>query len=610
MQRALMNTSYLQGRVKEIHALHNAPIADYAELVQALNQECDIFCEIIPNYKISSSMEGDDGQGAGARMKKEVFNVEKLEHEMLTQYEHFLQLLRRLQRKNHPEQQALGSRMCAKLVGSSASEFNHADTLLTLAVEFSNAKATRVAQPCLKALSDLLEGQMISDATEHVVSAILNIVRKQQYAMNPKVLNTLLFIRVAMIDMHRRDFAEEKAKNKKMKKEDKEIARQMMKSKARKDRSELAAKQTRLIHKIFVIYLRVIQASKECSKMHQTKILAPALEGLVKFAPLVNVELYHQLMAALKELLGEEGTTVTTKLHSLVAVASLAQKDATNDASEWRVDLSHFHEILFRCIPEALEAPRNEDAKKSITNEDGADEEAAANDDVVSVGSTASAGSLSSVAFSIAASMAQGRFVQSNSAKEWTYRVGLVLRTVDLLILSQKHLPVVRVTSFVRRLLQSIPSVPPHIGMSLMALVHRLALRYPQAASIIIGGSDNAIGGRGVYNPEAEQTSAMNAESSFAWELTLLARAYHPTQRSIYDAFAKNFLRQAKHRPGEPPVQSKQLNALGPYEVLEEYNTALGDMKPAPPLPSALKKNRHPVKRDREGDELVADAVK
>jgi nucleolar complex protein 3 len=606
MQRALMNTSYLQGRIKEIHSLHNTSMEDYGALVKALHQECDIFCEIIPNYKISATMEGSGEEGQGVRMKKEVFNVEKLEHEMLTQYEHFLQLLRRLQRKNHPEQQALGSRLCAKLVGaSSAPEFNHADKLLTLAVEFSNAKAVRVAQPALKALSELLDGKMISDATEHVVAAILNIVRKQQYAMNPKVLNTLLYIRVAMIDMHRRDFAEEKAKNKKMKKEDKEIARQMMKSKARKDRSELAAKQTRLIHKIFVIYLRVIQASKECSKIHQTKILAPALEGLVKFAPLVNVELYHQLMAALKELLAEEGTSVTTRLHSLVAVASLAQKDAAADSSEWRVDLSHFHEILFRCIPEALEAPRNEDIKKGTgASEEGAEEASAADDDVVSVGSTATAGSLSSVAFSIAASMAQGKFVQSNSAKEWTYRVGLVLRTVDLLILSQKHLPVIRVTSFVRRLLQSIPYVPPHIGMSIMALAHRLAMRYPQAASIIIGGSDNAIGGRGVYNPAAEQTSAMNAEASFAWELTLLARAYHPTQRSIYDAFAKHFHRLAKCKPGEPAVQSKQLNALGPYEVLEEYNTALGDIKPPPPLPSALKRRSKPAKRSRDEDEM------
>jgi nucleolar complex protein 3 len=289
-----------------------------------------------------------------------------------------------------------------------------------------------------------------------------------------------------------------------------------------------------------------------------------------------------------------------------VAVASLAQKDAAADSSEWRVDLSHFHEILFRCIPEALEAPRNEDSKAGGGGGGNNDDDASAaadEDDVVSVGSTASAGSLSSVAFSIAASMAQGKFVQANAAKEWTYRVGLVLRTVDLLILSQKHLPVVRVTAFVRRLLQNIPIVPPHIAMSILALVHRLVLRYPQTAAVIVGGSDNAIGGRGVYNPEAEQTSAMNAESSFAWEMTLLARAYHPTERSIYEAFAKHFSKVGKLKPGEPAVQTKQLNALGPYEVLEEYNPALGDIKPPPPLPGALKRGSKAVKRSREPPE-------
>eukprot|EP00658_Telonema_sp_P-2_P057888 TRINITY_DN46300_c0_g2_i1.p1 TRINITY_DN46300_c0_g2~~TRINITY_DN46300_c0_g2_i1.p1 ORF type:complete len:265 (-),score=101.66 TRINITY_DN46300_c0_g2_i1:12-806(-) len=245
---------------------------------------------------------------------------------MLVQYEHFLQLLRKLGRKQHPEQQALGSRLTAKLVACAA-EFNHGDRLLILAVEFANSKTTRVAQPCIEALSELLDGHMVSDATDNVVGAILAIVRKQSYAINPKVLNILLHIRIAMVDMHRKDLTEEKAKNKRMKKEDKELARQMQKSKARRDRAELAAKQTKIIHRLFVVYLRILEAAKTCTPQHQSRILAPCLEGLVKFGPLVNLELFHLLMKALRELVELEGILVSTKLHALVAVASLAKKD-------------------------------------------------------------------------------------------------------------------------------------------------------------------------------------------------------------------------------------------------------------------------------------------
>ncbi|AYU83541.1 CBF/Mak21 family, putative [Leishmania donovani] len=625
MQRYLMNTSYLQGQLKSLYSLHNKTVADYGELVQNLNEECTILCDVIPSYRISSTLASEDG--GGQRKQKEVYNIQKLEHEILTQYTHFLQLLRKLSRKSHPEQQALGSRLCARLVKSSAPEFNHADALLSLAIDFANSKSVRVAQPCQTALSEVLDGQKVSDTTEHVVGALLRIVRKRSYAMNPKLLNLLLHVRVAMVDVHREDLAEEKAKNKRLKKEDKELARQLQKSKARRDRAEIAAKQTRILHRIFVIYLRVIEASKACSPVHQTKILAPTLEGLVKFAPLVNLELYQQLMEALKDLVkgggasrtrlrvggiegGSDGdnvddkhektaTSVTTRLHALVAVATLAQRDATATASEWRVDLSYFHEVLFRCLGEALELPSAESSSSAkMTREEEQEASNGDMDEVASQGSTSSAGSLSSQAFSIAQSMTQGTFVHQNASREWTFHVGLVLRAVDLLVLTQKHLPVARVTAILRRLIQVAPSCPPHIAMSILALCHRIVLRYPLAGGVIVGGSDNVVAGRGAYNPEALQTASANADSSFTWELSLLLHSYHPTLRQVAETMCKHYHKVSKHQHGQAPIVTKQLDSLGPYEVMEEYDPSLGDLKPAAPLPTALKAEVR--KRQRE----------
>nr|CCC93773.1 conserved hypothetical protein [Trypanosoma congolense IL3000] len=588
MQRYLMNTSYLSSQLKELYSLHNRTVDNYGELVENLTKECSILCDVIPNYKISSTIE-DEGGNQGSRKQKEVYQVQKLEHEVLVQYEHFLQLLRRLQRKPHPEQQALGSRLCAQLVPH-ASEFNHADRLLALAVAYANAKSTRVAQPALTALAELLDGQMVSDATECVVAALLDIVRKESYAMNPKLLNLLLHIRVAMVDMHRRDLTEETAKNKRLKKEDKELARQLQKSKARRDRAEIVVKQTRILHRVFVIYLRILEASKSCSQHHQTRILAPTLEGLVKFAPLVNVELHQELLTALKDIVNDEGTSVTTKLHALVAVASLAQKDSTMAASDWRVDLSYFHEVLFRCLPEALTLPKCEESGKGAggNGTDLSDDK----DEVASQGSTLSAGSLSSQAFSITESMALEKFVHSNASREWTFRIGLVLRAVDLLVLTQKHIPVPRVTAIVRRIVQAIPSTQPHVALSLIALVHRLILRYPAVSGIVIGGNDNFIAGRGVYTPGATQIAASNADCSFTWELSLLAKSYHPTLRNVAEAFCRHFYKISKLTQGQAPVVTKQLDVLGPYELLESHDPSTGEIRPPPPLPEAVRRRK------------------
>eukprot|EP00388_Colpodella_angusta_P025670 GDKK01003370.1.p1 GENE.GDKK01003370.1~~GDKK01003370.1.p1 ORF type:complete len:478 (+),score=55.49 GDKK01003370.1:189-1436(+) len=388
-----------------------------------------------------------------------------------------------------------------------------------------------------------------------------------------------------MVDMHRKDLTEEKAKEKKMKKEDKELARQMQKSKARRDRAELASKQTTIIHRLFVVYLRILEAAKSCSKQHQARILAPCLEGLVKFAPLVNIELFHLLMKALKELLDMEDTAVSTKLHGLIAVASLAQKDAMQDASEWKVDLAHFHEVLYQCIPEAMSSPVYDEAgaKKAAEGEEGD------TSDTASQGSTSTSGSLSSNAFSIAQSMAQARFVQSTMIREWTYRARLVLRAVDLLILSQKFLPIHRVIAFCRRLQQFLPMVPAHIALSMGTLCHRLYLRYPSANAVVIGGADNGVGGRGAFNPEAETTSSSHADSSFAWELSLLRRSFHPTVSKVADNLSKHYHQLSQYRPGQEPPVSKQLNALGPYEVLEAYDCSVGDIVPSPTIPTVLK---------------------
>ena len=589
MDRRLMNTSYLSGQLQKLHSLHRRTIQDYAELVVALNEECEVLIDLIPNYKISPNQnqaaEEEDGEGPKQpRMKKEVAAVDKLEHELLTQYERFLQLLRKLHGKHHPEQQALGSRLCSKLV-KAACEFNHNETLLTLAVDFANAKSSRVAQPCLTALQELLDSELVSDPALFVVNGILSIVRKKHHAINPKVLNLLLFIRVAMLDIHRKDIAEEMEKNKRMKKQDKELARQMMKAKARRDRAELAVKQTKIIEKIFVVYLRVLRGAQTCAnQLHQTKVLAPTLEGLSKFAPLVNVEHFHLLMAALKELVDDEKTSVSTKLHALVAVSCLAQKDATYDSSEWRVDQSHYHNVLFKCLRESLSCPAG-DRRATGQEEEGSS-------DNKSQGSVGSIGTLSSQAFSIAQSMAQQHFVKSSAGKEWTYQVSVAIRAIDLLILTQRHVPIPRIVALIRRLLQFAPHTPHHISLSLLSLAHRIAVRYPSAASIFIGGSDHQFSGRGTFDPEVDDVNHCNAESSFGWELPLLAHSYHPVLRDVSGAICRHYHKVGKQADGAPAVVSSSLNALHPLQLLEKYDCSQGDVVPHPPQPSSRRRKR------------------
>jgi nucleolar complex protein 3 len=434
----------------------------------------------------------------------------------------------------------------------------------------------------------------------------------------------------------------------------------MRKASARRDRSELAAKQTQVISKVFVIYLRVLQASRTCPKEHQARILAPALEGLVKFAPLVNLELFHQLNTALKELLGiravsfvkqeqqqeragrnqrhdpraledlarrlaaqvavkdpkqrtitlpggttqdeaaavegeegdeeEETCTVTTALHALVAAACLSQRDMSAEASEWKEDMVEFHNKLFQLLPKALSPPPVPPPPKEEDDEAAATDAAETQSRASSSASVSSSGSLASSTFSIAASMAQHQqFVHGSVVREWAFRCNLVVRAVDILVLCQRHLPIPRVQALARRLMELAVSCPPHIGISLVALCHRIALRYPAIKGMFIGGADNELPGRGAYRPEAANLQNSNAEGRFAWEMTLLRHSYHPAVREVAQHVASHYQRVAKAVQGATaPIVSRTLDALQADALLERYDPSRGLIVPAPALPKGM----------------------
>lgn len=567
-----MNTAYLQGQLASLHQLHRQTIQDYGTLVSSLNSECGIFVDCLPNYKISPTLD------LSVKKKKEVHNIERIEHEILTQYEKFLQLLKSFKNKKHPEQQALGSRLCARLLPA-GHEFNHAKDLLRLAVSFANSKYTRVAQPCMQAIGTLLENEMISESTDHLVSAIAELVKKQQYALNPRVIALLLHIRVAMVDVNRADIEEERSAEKKMNKQDKELARQLQKANARQSRAELAAKQTRIVSKLFVVYLRLMKAALSCPVRHQIRILAPVFEGLIKFAPLVNAELHQQVVISLKELFDSTAQIhVSVKLHGLIAAAILETKDATLKTADWKIDFSQLHDVLLRCLPQALGTPLHSvnQTKSADVNND---------DDKSSVASGSSVGSLASEAFSIAESLAKVNEGKLPHA-EWSQRVSLVMRCIDVLFLSQKTVATHQVSSIVRKIINFLPAMPTNCALGLITLIHRLFQRFPLAAQMV--AFTEGIGFKSSLVPAISSAACGGTD---LWELALLRQSFNPLVSRVAKelSVAHNLLDSSVIQPRKQSF----LDKLQPFELLDVYAPSY-EFRPPPPKPEA-----HKIKRAR-----------
>jgi nucleolar complex protein 3 len=199
--------------------------------------------------------------------------------------------------------------------------------------------------------------------------------------------------------------------------------------------------------------------------------------------------------------------------------------------------------------------------------------------------------------------MAQQHFVKSNAGLEWTYQVNVVIRAIDLMILTQRHVPLTRITALIRRLVQFAPHCPPHIAMSLLSLAHRLVLRYPGASSIFVGGSDHQFTGRGAFNPESDDINHSNAEGCFTWELPLLSTSYHPTEKDLAQSLIRHYHKVSKVAPGAPAAISNNLNAFNPLEVLEKFDSSHGDIVPVPQAPEARKRKRGRVQEENEEED-------
>eukprot|EP00760_Papus_ankaliazontas_P035556 PhM_4_TR7892/c0_g1_i1/m.63383/K14834/NOC3; nucleolar complex protein 3 len=582
-----MNVSYIEKQLQKIDDIHLRPITDYASMKSALIDELEIYRDLVPGYKIKArgGVNQKTKDGATAMRKKDALIIEGFEQTLLVQYEKYLVLLIRFCEKKHPESQALGSRCLADLCGFAA-HFNFNNALLKCVVETANSKLANVARPCLDALKELFASNEADEPALFVADAIVELVKERHHALNPKILYTFLHMRVRVVDMHR-DKQNHK-KMKRMKKEEERLAAQYRKAEGERSRGELAAVQTRLLQKVMTIYLRVLEASKHCSELHQSLLLAPTLEGLSKFAHLMNLELHTLLMSALKDIIEDAHTSITVSLHALVTVAALEEHMVPADGMA-RADLQEFHNALYRLIGDALELPKP--AKTTAPVTDGENDDSEIDETASTIASTTGG----STAFSIAKSMAERRYVQNSPPQEWVYRAKLLLMACELLLVKMKRLPPVRIAAFVRKLSMYTTCVPPHIALGVYRMIQSLLSLNPAVTGIVVGGADNMIG-TGEFNLEASSPDHANAMSSFVWELRSLRRSTHPTLRSMITHMTKEYCK-AKKRPELLAQVPGTLDEHDPVQVLLKFDASKGGFNPQPQAPKRSRAQKDLDKR-------------
>lgn len=92
---------------------------------------------------------------------------------------------------------------------------------------------------------------------------------------------------------------------------------------------------------MFLLYFKVLK------NMQKSPLLAPVLEGLARYAHLINMDLLSNVLQLLKELVSKNKLSLVSSLHCIVTAFQAFKMQGETLEVDLKDFYSHFYKILF-----------------------------------------------------------------------------------------------------------------------------------------------------------------------------------------------------------------------------------------------------------------------
>ncbi|KAI8825104.1 CBF/Mak21 family-domain-containing protein [Fimicolochytrium jonesii] len=514
-----------------------------------------VYKDIIPGYRIRQLTDAEQG----VAVTKEVKKLRQYEETLLSNYQAYLQILENtvqatVKSTEEAEQSLLvvAIRCMADLL-TSVTHFNFRLNLMTAVVARMTLKnPPAVSAICCNALCTVFVADESGEASLEAVKLISKAIKAKHYQVQEEVLNTLLRLRLnkdAKADKKERKLKHyddkdrhndrKRKKNdkhvsrkiRKVEKHNKEIEKELKEAEAVYDQDEVQKRHTETLKFVFLIYFRILKNASN------SPLLPAVLEGLARFAHLINVEFFADLLEVLKKISyeqyqsyiqGSAASTADTRsaFHCVIAAFQLlsGQGEALN------LDLKDFYSSMYSQMMRLAMSPGAALAIAGTKRDKDRRERHAANTTEVV-------------------------HMETRSGSE----IELALQGFELLFYKKRAVPVERVAAFVKRLATIGLHLPAHATLACLAIIRSLIIRFPRLESLM--DAEGRIG-TGVYRPLLEDPELSNPFATNMWELTLLLHHYHPTVRTL-----------AKHVAGTVSITQK-----GATQVQNVHKPLPGDL--------------------------------
>ncbi|XP_058261907.1 nucleolar complex protein 3 homolog [Hemibagrus wyckioides] len=336
----------------------------------------EIFKDIVPSYRIRPLTEEEKK----TKVKKETQQLREFEEGLVSQYKFYLenleQTIKDWKQKKLKSSQAVALAsykglaevaircLCELLVA--LPHFNFHNNIIVAVVALMNEPSKKISEMCCEAVRNLLKQDKLGQASLATVRVISGMVKGRNYNVKREVLNTLLCLRIKEVDVKKdtEDLApkqkfmnfQEKKKNlsrmqRKWKKAEEKLQKELLETEASESKDKKLKLHTETLNIVFLIYFRIL-------KKAQKSILLPSvLEGLAKFAHLINLEFFDDLLTVLHDLIMSGDLSHRESLHCILTAFHIlsGQGDVLN------IDPLKFYTHLYKTLLTLHAGTSNED---------------------------------------------------------------------------------------------------------------------------------------------------------------------------------------------------------------------------------------------------------
>ena len=507
-----------------------------------------VYKDVIPGYRIKPIADRE----STTKVSKEVRQLWNFEQALVTGYQGYVRNLTRLAKEGRSlsatdDQASLGSIAiaCACTLLATVPHFNFRGELLQILVNVLKGRIDSRGdfRKCRETFETLFHEDEDGTPSLEAVSLLTKMMKAREFKVDESILNTFLHLRLlsefsskgsqSKIDapeeqqMYRgkkirpkREFRTKKQR--KLEKERKVVEAEMKDADATVSYEERDRMQAETLKLVFATYFRILKA-------RSTSLMGAVLEGLVRYAHLINQDFFGDLLEALRELIirteesfldngdqevEDQDNTRNVSRESLLCVVTafglLQGQDASKAAATLHLDLNFFITHLYRTLYPLAVNPDLELGPNSLRLPDLNDPASASTN------------------------------VSTNKVNMNTTIV-LLLRCLTAVLLPPlaiRAVPPVRLAAFTKQLSTSALQMPEKSCLAILGLLNTVTKTHGRKVSALWNTEERK--GDGVFDPLRAELESSNPFASTVWEGEIFRKHFCPRVKEAAEMMEKN----------------------------------------------------------------------